>query len=173
MESLSISGINHVCVVTRDLDRAVRTWWEKYGVGPWKLYSYGEANMTATVDGEPASFAMRAALAQLGAGSRVEVIQPLDEDNPYAASLRARADADHIHHVRLDVGDYGEAMAALRGAGVGEKMSASFTGGEEDGLTFTATYADTERDLGFLLELGQAPAGFTMPNPESVYPPPS
>jgi len=170
MAKLPITGINHFCVATRDLDRAVRIWWEKYGVGPWRLYRYGEGDMSASVDGQPASFGMRAALAQLGAGSRVEMIQPLDEDNPYAESLRAHGDADHIHHVRFDVDDYGAAIAALRESGVAEKMSASFAGGADDDLAFTATYANTEADLGFLLELGEAPAGFTMPNPESVYP---
>jgi hypothetical protein len=170
MGKLPIIGINHFCVVTRDLDRAVRTWWEKYGVGPWRLYRYGEANMSAVVDGEPTSFGMRAALAQLGAGARVEIIQPLDDDNPYAESLRAHDDADHVHHVRLEVEDYGEAVAALRASGIEEKMSARFVDGGEDDLAFTATYADTEEDLGFLLEIGEAPAGFTMPSPEAVYP---
>src|SRR3954452_481852 len=101
MGKLPITGINHVCVVTRDLDRLVRVYWEKYGVGPWTIYSYDESNLKATVDGEPRSFEMRAALAQLGPDSRIELIQPLDETSPYADSLRARGDADHLHHVRL------------------------------------------------------------------------
>jgi hypothetical protein len=62
-------------------------------------------------------------------------------------------------------------VAALREAGIAEKMSAGFASGSDDDLAFTATYADTAADLGFLLELGEAPAGFTMPNPEAVYPP--
>jgi hypothetical protein len=73
--------------------------------------------------------------------------------------------------VRLDFSDYGEALAAAADAGAGVKMSAEFAGGGADGLSFKATYVDTAADLGFLLELGEAPAGFTMPRPESVYPP--
>jgi len=173
MGKLPITGINHVCVVTRDLDRLVRTYWEKYGIGPWSIYRYDAANMQATVDGEPRGFEMRAALAQLGPPARIELIEPLDELSQYAESLRAHGDADHLHHVRLDVGDYGEALAAASDAGAAVKMDAEFAGGGEDDLSFKATYLDTEPDLGFLLELGEAPAGFTMPSPEAVFPPPA
>lgn len=173
MGKLPITGINHVCVVTRDLDDLVRVYWEKYGVGPWKIYRYDDSNMTATVAGEPASFEMRAALAQLGPGSRIELIEPLDENSPYAESLRAHGDADHVHHVRLDVADYDQALAAAGPAGAAPQMSAEFAGGGDDGLAFRGTYLDTEAELGVLLEVGEAPAGFTMPGPERVYPPDS
>ena len=173
MGKLPITGINHVCVVTRDLDRLVRVYWEKYGIGPWTIYRYDESNMNATVDGEPRKFEMRAALAQLGPGSRIELIQPLDEESQYAESLRARGEADHLHHVRLDCADYDEALAAATDAGAGVKMSAEFAGGGEDGPAFRCTYVDTEPALGFLLELGEAPSGFTMPSPEATYPPSS
>lgn len=173
MGKLPITGINHVCVVTRDLDRLVGTYWDKYGIGPWKIYRYDASNMKATVAGRPTDFEMRAALAQLGPSSRIELIQPLDELSPYAESLRARDDADHVHHVRLDFADYEEALAAATDAGAGVKMNAEFAGGGEDEVRFKGTYVETETDLGFLLELGEAPAGFTMPRSEATYPPSS
>src|SRR5690349_4531602 len=112
MGKLPITGINHICVVTRDLDRLVRDYWEKYGVGPWSIYRYDASNMRATEEGEPIAFEMRAALAQLGPPARVELIEPLDDRSQYAESLRAHGDRDHLHHVRLDVADYDEAVAA-------------------------------------------------------------
>src|SRR5262249_22167479 len=145
---------------------------EKYGVGPWNIYRYDATNMRATVAGDPTNFEMRAALAPLGPGSRIELIQPLDERSQYAESLRAHGDADHLHPVRLDCAGYDEAVAAAAAAGAEVKMSAEFAGGGEDDLRFKATYVDTEADLGFLLELGEAPPGFVMPRPEAVYPPP-
>ena len=71
MGKLPITGINHVCVVTRDLDRLVRVYWGKYGVGPWSIYRYDAANMQATEESEPIAFEMRAALAQLGPPARI------------------------------------------------------------------------------------------------------
>jgi hypothetical protein len=171
MGNLPVTGINHICIVTGDLDLAMRRWHEKYGIGPWRYFRYGDANMSATVAGEPASFGFRAGLAQLGESARVEIIQPLDSDSPYAESLRAHGGADHIHHVRLDVSDYATAVAAVEDAGVPKSLSADFQSGGEDDLAFNATYFDTQGDLGFTLELGQAPSGFTMPNPEGIHPP--
>src|SRR4051794_34627999 len=171
MGKLPVTGINHVCVVTHDLDRLVRTYWEKYGVGPWKIYRYDASNMRAFVAGEPTDFEMRAALAALGPGSRIELIQPLDERSPYAESLRASDEADHVHHVRLDFADYDEALAAAADAGAEVKMSAEFESGAEDGLAFKATSAKPNPALGFLFGLGGAPSGFGMPPPEGVYPP--
>ena len=42
------TGGDHLGVVTRDLDAAVRTWADHYGVGPWQVFSYDETSMTAT-----------------------------------------------------------------------------------------------------------------------------
>jgi len=81
------TGANHICIVTADLDRAVRCWWDRYRVGPWQVFTYDRSNMEATIDGEPADFQMRVALAQLGAAFRIEIIQPLDDLSLYAASL--------------------------------------------------------------------------------------
>jgi hypothetical protein len=35
---------------------------------------------------------------------------------------------------------------------------------------FAGTYFDTDDDLGLIVEIGQAPPGFAMPDPEYVYP---
>jgi catechol 2,3-dioxygenase-like lactoylglutathione lyase family enzyme len=165
------TGINHVCVVTHNLDRAVSTWSHRYGVGPWSLYRYDRSNMSAVVDGRPTDFAMRVALAQLSPTSRVELIQPLDERSPYAESLARHGGADHIHHVRFDVADYDAAAERLEhGLGLRPLMTAEFTGASNEGPQFAGMYFAAEDDVGFVVEIGRAPDGFAMPEPESVYP---
>jgi catechol 2,3-dioxygenase-like lactoylglutathione lyase family enzyme len=165
------AGVNHICVVTGDLDRAVRTWADRYGVGPWSVWTKDASNMTARVDGEPAEFAMRVALAPLASGARIELIQPLDDRSPYARSLERRGRADHIHHVRFDVADHDAAVARLGGElGLQETLHAEFDGTPGDDAKFIGTYFDTEDDLGFVVEVGHAAAGFAMPEPERVYP---
>jgi methylmalonyl-CoA/ethylmalonyl-CoA epimerase len=57
------TGVNHICIVTADLDGAVRRWWDRYGIGPWRVFSYDRSNMRAKVDGEAVEVKMRAALA--------------------------------------------------------------------------------------------------------------
>jgi hypothetical protein len=171
MPARLFTGGNHICIATRDIDRAVRVWWDKYGVGPWRIFSYDASNMAATVDGEPVEFKMRAGLCQLGPHFRVEIIQPLDDRSPYAESLEQHDGADHIHHVRFDVGDYEDALGRLHRMGLGTRLRANFKGGSEDGPQLTGTYLGTEQDLGFVLEIANVPPGFSMPEPEYVYPP--
>lgn len=163
-----LTGLNHVCVVTADLDRAIGVWADRYGVGPWGIWTKDASNMTAAVEGRPTAFAMRVALASLPSGVRIEVIEPLDDRSPYARSLVRHGGADHIHHLRFDVDDYDTAAAHLRDdLGLDTILHAQFAG--IDG-SFTGTYLDTESDLGFVMEIGGAPEGFAMPPPEDVYP---
>jgi catechol 2,3-dioxygenase-like lactoylglutathione lyase family enzyme len=165
------AGINHICIATNDLDRAVRTWSDRYGVGPWSLYRYDRSNMTAVVDDRPADFAMRVALAALSPTSRIELIQPLDERSPYAQSLARHAGADHIHHVRFDVADYDATVERLQnGLGLRPLLTAEFAGASDEGPRFAGRYFAAEDDVGFIVEVGRAPDGFAMPEPESVYP---
>jgi methylmalonyl-CoA/ethylmalonyl-CoA epimerase len=168
----AFTSINHICVVTADLDRAVRTWADRYGIGPWRLYRYDTSNMAARVGGQPVEFEMRVALCQL-ANARVELIQPLDDDlSPYARSLQEHSGADHIHHVRFDVASYDEIAAQLRRLGADTIFDAAFRPGAGGaGERLAATYFDTADDLGFTVEVVRMPDGFSMPEPDSLYPP--
>ena len=161
---------NHICVVTRDVDRTVRVWWDSYGVGPWRVFRYDDSNMSATVEGRPARFEMRVALAQLGPGFRVEIVEPLDEHSPYAESLARHGGADHIHHLRFDVADFDDAFGRLQGLGLATRLQATFAGATPDGPRVTAAYLGTEADLGFTVEIVAMPGDFSMPEPEYVYP---
>jgi len=170
MTMAAFTGINHLGIVTADLDRAARTWTDRYGVGPWRIYRYDAANMAAEVDGEPVEFEMRVGLCQL-ANARLELIQPLDDRSPYAQSLAAHAGADHIHHVRLDVSSYDESAARLRELGAREVFHAAFQAADGAGAPpLTATYFATDDELGFTSEIVGVPERFAMPEPELVYP---
>lgn len=165
------TGINHICVATNDIERAVRTWSDRYGVGPWSLYRYDGSNMSAVVDGRPTDFAMRVALAHLSPTSRIELIQPLDDRSPYARSLARHGGADHVHHVRFDVDDYDASVERLRDRlGLRTAMTAEFSGASAEAPRFAGNYFATEEELGFIVEIARAPAGFAMPEPEAVYP---
>ncbi len=164
---------NHICIATRDIDRAVRTWWDRYGVGPWRVYRYDPSTVSAELDSQPAEFAMRAALAQLGPHFRVEIIQPLEGESPYAESLERHGGADHIHHVRFDVADFDRARDHFSDLGLRNVMDARFAGGTEESPRLVGAYIDTREDLGFVLEIADVPAGFVMAVPEYEYPDPT
>jgi methylmalonyl-CoA/ethylmalonyl-CoA epimerase len=171
MAAPAFAGINHLGIVTADLDRAVRTWADRYGIGPWRIYRYDSSKMAAKVDGEPVEFEMRVALCQL-ANARLELLQPLDDRSPYARSLAEHGGADHIHHVRFDVASYEDSAAQLRELGAPVIFEGAFKPGVGgNGTPLAATYFGTAADLGFTAEIVGIPEGFAMPEPESVYPP--
>lgn len=165
------TGINHLCVVTRDLDRAVRTWADRYGVGPWRVMTYEPSMIEATVGGRPTEFGMRVGLAHIDESTRIEIIQPTDDRSPYAESLEARGGADHIHHVRMDIADYGDSRDRLEGElGLSTVLDGTFQTGAPDARS-SATYLATEQDLGFIVEVAELPPGVVYPEPDYVYPP--
>jgi catechol 2,3-dioxygenase-like lactoylglutathione lyase family enzyme len=164
------AGINHLGIVTADIDRAVRTWADRYGIGPWRIYRYDSSNMAAKVEGRPVEFEMRVALCQLE-NARIELLQPLDDRSPYAASLTAHGGADHIHHVRFDVASYDESATRLRELGAEVVFEGTFKpGASADGSRLGATYFATGAELGFTTEIVHMPEGFGMPEPENIYP---
>ena len=69
------TGVAHVCIVTADVDRLVRVFSDRYGVGPWRVYVYDRSNMTVDVDGEASDFTMRVALGSIG-NCGIALIQP-------------------------------------------------------------------------------------------------
>lgn len=170
MGKVPITGINHVCVVTADLDRAMRDWWERFEVGPWTHYRFGADTMEARVGDEPVACAIRVAAAPLGDGEqKLELIQPLDDRGPWAESLAAHAGADHIHHVRFDVTDFDEAAAALADGGAPLGLDADFTG-DPDKPPLRCNYFEAGPAIGFRVELGEAPPGFSLKNPSGTFP---
>src|SRR4051794_40853511 len=130
--------------------------------------------MSAVVEGRPESFAFRVGLCTLASGFRLELIQPLDDRGPYADSLARHDGRDHVHHLRLDVGDYDDARGRLGGLGLGVPLDASFDGAPDVESTVPPPSSDTKAAPGFTLEIGTAPPGFAIPGRELVVsvPPP-
>ena len=167
------TGVDHLCVVTADLDAAVRAWSDGYGIGPWAIYTKDASNMSAEVDGAPEPFAMRAALCSLSPGFRLELIEPLEGRSPYSESLERHGGRDHVHHLRLEVADYGAASGHLAARGLEVPLDAWFDGAPAPEPRLRATYFDTTDELGVMLEIADVPPGFAMPEPDAVYPPPA
>jgi hypothetical protein len=116
------------------------------------------------VHDQPVEYAMRVGLAQVGA-VEWELIEPLDDRSIYAEFLAANGGAAGLHHVAVKVADYDGAVAALRARGHSIRQ-----GGQYKGNTFA--YMSTDRDLGAIVELVDAPPG-VVHVPDAVFPPPS
>lgn len=155
------TGTMQVSVVVPDLDAAMRTYVEGYGIGPWHVYEFDPGNVTGMHErGRPVARSWRLALAQVG-DVQWELVQPLDGDSVYARFL-----AEHgpgVHHVGVAVADYARTLEEL--AGRGHEV---ILGGTYNGVTFS--YLSTDRDLGIVTEIFDGEPGRDQ-QPDAVYPP--
>jgi catechol 2,3-dioxygenase-like lactoylglutathione lyase family enzyme len=160
------NGVAQVAIIVPDLDKAVETYWEKFGIGPWHIYTYGKPLVKAmTYHGRPVEYKMRLALSYFGP-MRIELIEPLEGDTVYADFVREHGYG--VHHFGVLVEDMGAAIDQAEQAGFAMIMDGAGFGRDGDGHY---AYLDTEQAIGVTLELIERPKGRT--TPEAIYPPPS
>lgn len=161
-EKIEVKQVYQICVVVKDIHRAMENYWKIFGIGPWKVYTFQSPDLSETTfRGKPEPYSMKLASARIGA-LEWELIQPLEGRSAYAEFLEQKGEG--LHHVALTVDDFDKTVAALERQGMGVHMSGCFRG-----VTFV--YMDTQDSIGTLTELCKVPPGFVMPEPESIYPP--
>ncbi|HEY7603988.1 MAG TPA: VOC family protein [Gaiellaceae bacterium] len=155
------NGTLQVSVVVPDLDKAMRTYVDDYGIGPWHVYDFNPGNVAGMHEaGRPVQRSWRLALAQVGE-VQWELVQPLDEDSVYGRFL-----AEHgagVHHIGVAVPGYEGTISELTGRG-----HEVLLGGTYNGVTFA--YLSTDRDLGIVTEIFDGAPGEDQ-QPDAVYPP--
>ncbi len=94
-------SIDHIAVVVRDLDRALRFYRDALGLEVTERRDVPEEGV---------------AVISLSVGSAsIELVQPVDEGSGVAAFLDKRGEG--LHHICVTVDDVGAAMERLRDAG--------------------------------------------------------
>ena len=142
MTKTVIDNILQVGIVVKDIDKAIKTWENLYGIGPWEIMRvndetahdikvYGKA-----VDNYDAILAM-SKVGQM----HVELIQPVSENSDYYFFLKDHGEG--IHHLAVKHND-----GFLR---LIEERNIKELGSAVLGSTFCAYY-DTKDDLGFVTE---------------------
>ena len=73
-------GVTQVAWVVEDLDKAVKQFYDNFGIGPWHYYRYGSPLLKMMRRrGKDTSYCMRTAVADAGI-TRLELIQPISGD---------------------------------------------------------------------------------------------
>ena len=161
-EKVKIKQVLQIGVVVKDLQEAMELYWNIFGIGPWHIYNFKPPFVTETIlRGKQVPYTMRLALTQVG-NIQWELIQPLEGPSVYKEFLEQKGGG--LHHVACDMGDYDQAISALKKLGIGVAMS---------GTTPVDTFAqiDTEKKFGVGFEIYKRTADFQMPPPEAIYPP--
>lgn len=131
-------------IVVPDLDAAVRTYRDVYGIGPWEIVELGPENaQDVRIYGRPVEWRSRVAAAMVG-HVQWELIQPLDDDGLFARFLAERGGG--VHHIAVATPDFRRTLQEQAARGNEPILSGKFTGVEVD-------YLSTERDLGVILEV--------------------
>ena len=99
--SLKAKGLDHVAIVVRDLDAAIRLYRDTLGLELSEVEEVPEQQVRTAIFGE-------------GMG-RVELICPTTKDSGVARYLEKRGEG--LHHICLEVEDLEAALSALRKAG--------------------------------------------------------
>jgi hypothetical protein len=164
LDPFVVTRIDQIAVVVRDLEVAMRAYWERLGIGPWAIRTFDRtAVRQLTFRGEPADFAMRCAFARSGE-VQIELIQSLRGPNLYEEFLEQHGEG--LHHVGIIVPDLAAATAGMARRGFPVVMGGIGTGIDGDG---GFAYFETTTALAALVELIELPR--TRVPPEAVYPP--
>jgi methylmalonyl-CoA/ethylmalonyl-CoA epimerase len=95
------AGTMQVSVVVPDLEEAMKTYVEGYGIGPWEVYEFDPGNVDGMHEcGQAVARSWRLALAQVGE-TQWELVQPLDDDSLYARFLAEHGSG--VHHIGVAV----------------------------------------------------------------------
>lgn len=104
-----LSQVLQVCVVTRDIDKALEEYTHRLGIGPWRVYTFEPPHLSQTkLRGKDTHYTMRLALAWVG-NTMWELVQPLEGASIYKEFLDTHGEG--IHHVALATGNLSFAEA--------------------------------------------------------------
>ena len=122
-----LDGTVQICVVTHDLDKAVRAYADRLGIGPWWIQDAKPPEMTETwIRGVETPFSMRLALAWTG-DMMWEIIQPLTGPTVYKEFLETHGEGSSTPPSRSPVSVSTQRWRASKRAGSRQSRSAPGT----------------------------------------------
>lgn len=138
-----------VAVIVRDLDAALKRHWEVFKIGPWDIWDFNPDTVKDyTYRGKPADSSCIIACAWSG-DTQLELIQPVSGYSIYNEHLDKHGEV--LHHIKLFYADCKKAIAGFEARGYPVIQSGQYAGDEH-------YYLDTEKDFGYIIELGNAGA---------------
>jgi len=150
-----------VGLIVEDLHQAMKHYVDALGIGPWQIYTIEAPELTNTsVRGKAEVYSMKLAVTQVG-NVQWELIQPLTGRSLYREFLDSGGSG--LHHVLVQVDDFGKTLQTLREQGIGILMSGTWRGA-------TFAYADTQKTLGTIVEFFKVDPGWAMSAAAETYP---
>ena len=138
-----ITDVKQVCVLTEDLDKTIKAYWQTAGIGPWAVWTPELTGMR--IRGKEQNYSMKLALAWTN-GFMWEVVQPLEGPTIYREFLDQHGEGLHHVLVQTSENDFGELMENAKKRGMPPLMEGKW------GATQFA-YIDSEGPLKMVLQM--------------------
>lgn len=160
-----VGNVLQFCVIVRDMDTALSYFWEKLGIGPWRVYTFEPPDLRLVrIRGEETGCSWLLALAFDPNGFMYEVIQPVQGQSIYKEFLDRHGEG--IHHVAAAAPNgFDETIRQFAERGVGLLMEAQWR-------EMRVAFLDTEAGIGTPLEIWDLPGDMGLPEPHRWYPHP-
>jgi hypothetical protein len=147
-----------IAIVVRDIDKAMKNYYEKLGVGPWDVYTFAPPVLRENYyKGKPSDSSWLLALAWMG-DRQLELMQPLKGDGVISNFLKKKGEG--IHHIKEWVDDCAKAIEEYKKKGIEVVQCGKYDDDE-------FYYLDTEPSLGIIYEIGN---NGRIRKPERTYP---
>jgi methylmalonyl-CoA/ethylmalonyl-CoA epimerase len=152
--------VSQVGIVVRDLEKCMKSYWEEFKIGPWKVWTFAPpVTSETTLYGKPVQHAFRIAEAMVG-DLCLELIEHLEGETIHKEFLDKRGEG--LHHIQYIRNDIEPALERFRKLGIGVIQSGKVA---KDSYY----YLDTESRFGIIVELATNFGDFIPP--ERMYPP--
>lgn len=160
-----VKQINQISIAVKNLDKAMENYWNRAGIGPWKVYTYAPPRVKDPMyHGKPVYYKVRLALAWAG-NMLVELIEHCEGESVVKDFLEKHGEG--MHHFGIFVPDLFAAMKEMEAAGFTILQSGWGHGKDGDG---GFAFIGTEDCLSTLIEIIQVPR--ERMDPDYIYPTP-
>jgi methylmalonyl-CoA/ethylmalonyl-CoA epimerase len=158
-----LPDVAQICIIVPDIEKAVKTYWERFGVGPWHFYTYGKPLVRRmTRHGKSYNYKMKVALSYIGK-MRIELIEPLEGDTVYTEFIEKHGYG--VHHLGVLTDNMSESLKMAKECGLEMTQDGAGFGPDDDGHY---AYLDTEDLIGTTIELIERPKRRNPP--EKIFP---
>ena len=112
--SIVLPPVHQIGLVVRDLERTAAFYTSTFGIGPFSIVPEVKFD-GVMVRGQPTKGKVKVAFADSGP-VQIELIQPLEGENPYTEFLRSGNEG--LHHLGFEVDDLEGMLAKFKSRGI-------------------------------------------------------
>jgi len=160
-----LTGVDQVCIVTRDLKSTAKRMAQQLGIGPWWIRTFEPPLLRETyLRGKPVRCAMKIGLAWTGP-MNWELVEPVEGPTIYDEFLKSQGEG--LHHLAFLRKRLGMSWEACHAEFAARGFSRLFEG-KWDEVSFC--YYDTLDATHTTLEVIDRPEGWERPDPDEWLP---